>query len=235
MTTNQSADPALDNLRRIREEVRETLAKCGRSEKELRIMAVTKTVEPERINQVIDAGIDLLGENRVQEFLSKEEAYHLERAQVHFIGHLQSNKVKYIIDKVTMIESVSSLKLAREIDRCAAKAGRTMDVLLEVNIGEEESKSGFAKEELWNALPELAQLPHLHVKGLMCIPPVMQSEKFFCDTRQLFIDIKDKKLDNIDMSILSMGMSADYKTAIEYGSNIIRLGTALFGRRNYNI
>lgn len=233
MTTSPSNNQVIENIRQIRSRVERALAESGRSPEELRIMAVTKTVDPELINTAIGEGISLLGENRVQEFLSKEAEYHLQNAEVHFIGHLQSNKVKYIIDKVSMIESVSSEKLAGEISRSAQKAGRVMEVLLEVNIGGEESKSGFSETELLESLPRLAKLPGIAVKGLMCIPPKVDSEKYFSQMRQLFIDIREKKLDNINMSVLSMGMSGDYEMAIRYGSNIIRLGTAMFGRRNY--
>lgn len=233
MTTNQSSDAVIKNIEQIRLQVEKALTESGRSQNEVTIMAVTKTVDPELVNTAISQGITLLGENRVQEFLSKEEAYDLENAEVHFIGHLQSNKVKYIIDKVTMIESVSSEKLAGEISRAAVKAGKVMDVLLEVNIGSEESKSGFLKEELLQALPRLSQLPGMKVRGLMCIPPKDDGEKYFSLMQQLFIDIKEKKLDNINMDVLSMGMSGDYTAAIRHGATIIRLGTAMFGARDY--
>lgn len=233
MTTNRSEQEVLDNLCLVQERVQKALDQAGRKPEELSVMAVTKTVEPEYVNLVIDRGIALLGENRVQEYLSKRDAYHLEKAQVHFIGHLQTNKVKSIIDKVSMIHSVSSLKLALEISRCAQKVQRVMPVLLEVNIGREASKSGFLPEELWEILPQLAEIPNISVQGLMCIPPKEESEKFFEKMGQLFVDIKDKNIDNIHMNHLSMGMSADYPLAISYGSTIVRLGTAIFGTRNY--
>lgn len=196
-------------------------------------MAVTKTVPAELVNVAIQEGIDLLGENRVQEFQSKRESYDLRKAEDHFIGHLQTNKVKYLADTVTMIESVSSYKLAEEIDRIMGKKQKKMPVLLEVNIGNEESKSGFEPNNLVENLEKLSKLSNISIKGLMCIPPKGESEKFFYNIQKLFVDIKGKKLDNIDMSVLSMGMSADFEQAIQYGSNIVRLGTVLFGHRNY--
>ncbi len=233
MTISQSDKELLDRIKRVQEQVNEALIESGRKPEELTVMAVTKTVPPHKVNLAVQSGIHLLGENRVQEYLSKREEYDLQNAQVHMIGHLQSNKVRQIIDKVSMIESVSSLKLAQEIDRQAQKSGTVMDVLLEINIGKEESKTGFFREEVDEALAVLSQLSHIRVKGMMCIPPKENTEKFFSDMAQFFIDIRDKKLDNINMSLLSMGMSGDYQMAIRYHSNIVRLGTALFGARDY--
>jgi pyridoxal phosphate enzyme (YggS family) len=233
MTISRSDKELLDRIKRVQEQVNEALIESGRKPEELTVMAVTKTVPPHKVNLAVQSGIHLLGENRVQEYLSKREEYDLQNAQVHMIGHLQSNKVRQIIDKVSMIESVSSLKLAQEIDRQAQKSGTVMDVLLEINIGKEESKTGFFREEVDEALVVLSQLSHIRVKGMMCIPPKENTEKFFSDMAQFFIDIRDKKLDNINMSLLSMGMSGDYQMAIRYHSNIVRLGTALFGARDY--
>ena len=157
--------------------------------------------------------------------------------QIHFIGHLQTNKVRQIVDKVSMVESVDSVKLAREIDRHCAAIGKVMDVLLEVNIGREENKTGVFPELLPALLEEAGKLEHIRVRGLMTIPPVCETEEevlqYFSQMRQLFIDIKQKKYDNISMEILSMGMSADYLAAVRCGSNIVRIGTAMFGQRNY--
>jgi len=233
MTENRSDAQVRENLKRIREKIDQALFDANRSPDSLRLMAVTKTVEPQFINTAIQEGIDLLGENRVQEFLSKKDAYDRDHAEVHFIGTLQKNKVKYLMDEVSMIESVSSISLAREIERQAAKRNITMDILYEVNIGKEESKSGFLEEELHEVLAMAEEFPHLRVKGLMCIPPADDSEKYFCRILQLFVDNQAKKYDNVNMSVLSMGMSADYELAIRYQSNIVRLGTALFGKRPY--
>ena len=210
--------------------------RSGRSPQDIHVMAVTKTVPPQLVNVAIQEGITLLGENRVQEFLEKESAYQLDRAQVHFIGHLQTNKVKYIIDKVTMIQSLDSLRLAQEIDRLAKTHQREMDVLVEVNIGRELSKSGIFPEQVEEFLEQLSRFSSLHVKGLMCIPPPISQNPenlhFFDNMAQLFIDMKEKKIDNVSMDFMSMGMSSDYAEAIEAGANLVRIGTALFGKRN---
>ena len=196
----------------------------------IQIMAVTKTVEPEIINVAIDNGINLLGENRVQEFLSKKDMYD-KNASVHFIGHLQTNKVKYIIKDVSMIESVDSVKLANEIDKHARRNNLTMDILIEVNVGNEASKSGVEFNEVTSLLDEISSLKNIKVKGLMAIPPVNAPESLYEKMQKLFIDLKSKKSENIDMTFLSMGMSNDYPLAIKYGSNIVRIGTGLFGKR----
>lgn len=233
MTESRSEAATLERLKRIRENIDNALLKANRSPDTLRLMAVTKTVDPSLVNVVIHEGVHLLGENRVQEFLSKEDQYDLSQSEVHFIGTLQKNKVKYLMGKVSMIESVSSLSLAKEIEKQAAKAGITMDVLYEINIGKETSKSGFFAEELPEMLAMSAEMPHLRVQGLMCIPPKEDSEKNFSKILQLFIDNRAKTSDNVSMNVLSMGMSSDYECAIRYQSNIIRLGTALFGSRPY--
>lgn len=232
---NQFDKAVKENLKRIMYEVNESMIKNNRDFNSLKIMAVTKTVSAQLVNTAIENGIDLLGENRVQEYLSKKDEYNLKKANVHFIGNLQSNKVKYIIDNVDMIESVSSIKLLNEIDKCAKKHNLVKDILLEVNIGREQTKTGFFKEELENAFEIVSKLDNIKLKGFMCIPPKTDSEKFFGEMEKIFIDNQVKKIDNIDMTILSMGMSSDYKLAIKYNSNIIRLGTALFGNRNYAV
>lgn len=219
-----------ENIKRIAFEIGEAKAKYRSQDDEVRIMAVTKTVPAETVNEAIRCGITLLGENRVQEYLSKKDLY-LPRHELHFIGHLQTNKVKYIADSVDMIQSVDSLRLAEEINRLCKKNGRVMDVLIEVNIGGEESKSGVAPEMLEELLYKAAQLPNISVKGLMCIPPAGNGEVFFSKMKQLHLDISAKKLDNINMSILSMGMSGDYAEAVRYGSTLVRIGTKLFGAR----
>lgn len=221
-----------ENLKVIRENVGEAAAKCGRNADDIRIMAVTKTVAPEIINHAIELGIGLLGENRVQEYLSKAEAY--SPAEVQFIGGLQTNKVKYIIDSVTMIQSVDSLKLGQEINRLAAKHGKVMDVLCEVNIGGEESKGGIAPNELRAFVSQLAELENIRIKGLMTIPPPSDSDVFLGRMQELFLSLRDEKINGADMQVLSMGMTHDYAQAIEYGSTLVRIGTGLFGARNYS-
>ncbi len=224
-----------ERLDRIRDSMAEACLQCGRRPEDVTLMAVTKTVPAERVNLAIDWGIRLLGENRAQELCAKYDGYQLKRENIHFIGHLQTNKVKSIIDKVDMIHSVDSLKLAAEIDKLSAAHGRAMKILVEVNGEKQESKSGVYPEDLPGFLDELGQFSHLQVCGLMTIPPVAQNEaekeKFFSKVFQLFIDNKAKKTDNINMSVLSMGMSGDYEAAIRNGSTIVRLGSAIFGPR----
>ncbi len=225
------------NVHAIMQQVRDTALQAGRDPSEVQVMAVTKTVDPVLVNAAIGAGITLLGENKAQELCAKYDSYHKDGVQIHFIGHLQTNKVRQIVDKVSMVESVDSIKLAREIDRHCAAIGKVMDVLLEVNIGREENKTGIFPELLPALLEEAGKLEHIRVRGLMTIPPVCETEEevlqYFSQMRQLFIDIKQKKYDNISMEILSMGMSADYLAAVRCGSNIVRIGTAMFGQRNY--
>ena len=225
------------NVQKIAQDVREAALQAGRDPSEVQVMAVTKTVDPVLVNAAIGAGITLLGENKAQELCAKYDSYHKDGVQIHFIGHLQTNKVRQIVDKVSMVESVDSIKLAREIDRHCAAIGKVMDVLLEVNIGREENKTGIFPELLPALLEEAGKLEHIRVRGLMTIPPVCETEEevlqYFSQMRQLFIDIKKKKYDNISMEILSMGMSADYLAAVRCGSNIVRIGTVMFGQRNY--
>ena len=210
--------------------------KSGRDISEITLLAATKTVDADTINYAIEKGITHIGENRVQELISKHGL--LRPAHSHFIGHLQTNKVKDIIDKVEMIESVDSIRLANEISKQAQKRGIVMDVLLEINIGGEESKSGFAPEDAEKAVGEVTKLDGIRVKGLMTIPPATdlpeESRKYFREMYKLFIDIRGKNIDNSNMSVLSMGMSNDFDIAVEEGANLVRVGTSLFGRRIYN-
>lgn len=209
----------------------------GKKPSDIIMLAATKTVPVEVINHAIKSGVKYIGENRVQEFLSKKEQL-LPDAHRHFIGHLQTNKVKDIVGEVEMIESVHSLKLATEINRLCENLGKTMDILLEVNIGNEESKSGFSAEELEENLLKISKLPFVKVKGLMTIPPICdnneKSMQYFEKMSKLFIDIRAKIKDNIDMVYLSMGMSGDFEEAIRSGANIVRIGTSLFGQRDYS-
>ncbi|MGN0492899.1 MAG: YggS family pyridoxal phosphate-dependent enzyme [Acutalibacteraceae bacterium] len=224
------------NYKRVLERLKGAAEKSGRDISGITLLAATKTVDADTINYAIKKGITHIGENRVQELLLKHSL--LRPAHSHFIGHLQTNKVKDIIDKVEMIESVDSVRLAQEISKQAQKQGIIMDVLLEINIGGEESKSGFAPEEAENAVREVAKLPALRVKGLMAIPPATdlpeESRKYFRKMYKLFIDIRDKNIDNSSMSVLSMGMSNDFDIAAEEGATLVRVGTSLFGRRIYN-
>lgn len=226
-----------ENYKRVLDSVNEAAVKAGRNTDDVRLMAVTKTVESPYINKAIELGADLIGENRVQEYLGKKDELHLDGVEKHLIGRLQTNKVKYIVGEVDMIESVDSLKLAQEISKQSVKHGVVTPVLIEVNIGKEESKSGIFIEQLHDLLCEIATLEAVKVKGLMTIPPICDSEsevrKYFESMHQSFIDIKDEKIDNIDMEILSMGMSGDFEAAVAEGSNIVRVGSAIFGARHY--
>lgn len=232
----QRVKATIDNYKRIKENVNEAAVKAGRSTDDVRLMCVTKTVEAEYINPVLDLGADLIGENRVQEYLGKRDALHLSGVERHLIGHLQTNKVKQIVGEVDMIESVDSVKLAKEISKQSVNKGVTTNVLVEVNVGKEDSKSGIFMESLEELLGEIAQMPAIKIKGLMTIPPICDENevrKYFSAMHQSFVDIKAKKIDNIDMEILSMGMSGDYESAVLEGSNIVRVGSAIFGARKY--
>lgn len=232
-----SKQEVAQNVSTLQEQIRQAATAAGRDPAQVRLMAVTKTVDPELVNAAIDAGITLLGENKAQELCAKYDSYHKDGVEIHFIGHLQTNKVRQIVDKVQMIESVDSLPLAEEINKRCAALNKQMPILIEVNIGREESKSGVLPEDLPALLEEISKLPAVSVRGLMAIPPVCENNEqvsqYFYQIQQLFIDIKQKKYDNINMEILSMGMSGDYQTAIAYGSNVVRIGTAMFGQRNY--
>ena len=227
------------NYKKICENINNAAIKSGRKYEDITFLAATKTVEPEFINYAISLGLDHIGENRVQELLQKYENYNLQNTKLHMIGHLQTNKVRQIVDKVDMIESVDSLKLAKEISDQSAKRGITTDILVEVNIGGEESKSGVSPEELDELIEKIAVLPAIKVEGLMTIPPICENKQKICryfeNMRKLFLDISCKKIDNISMNVLSMGMSDDYCEAIESGATMVRIGSALFGARNYNL
>ena len=226
-----------ENVKFIRNKINEAAVKSGRNENDVRFMAVTKTVDPVFINHAIDCGIDLIGENKVQEFLSKKDALKLENVEKHLIGHLQSNKVRKIITEVDLIQSVDSVSLAREIERQAEKNNMTANILVEINVGGEESKTGLEKSLLCETIAEIAEMPHINIKGLMTIPPICENNaelrKFFDEMYKLFIDIAAQNRDNVNMDILSMGMSGDYEEAILCGSNLVRVGSAIFGPRIY--
>lgn len=215
-----------ENLRRISDRLSEAEAICG-SRPEL--MAVTKTVPAQAVNEAVRLGVRLLGENRVQEYLSKCDDYD-KSASVHIIGHLQTNKVKYIISNVSMIQSVDSLKLANEIDRLARARGKVMDVLCEVNIGGEGSKSGTAPAETRDLLCRINELEGLRLRGLMTIPPPSDSDVFLGRMKELY----DRLSEEFTMDTLSMGMTHDYAEAVRYGSDLVRIGTGLFGARDYS-
>ena len=227
-----------ENIKRLRESIDAAALKAGRNPADIKLMAVTKTQPAELVNRAIASGITLLGENKAQELREKHEQYDLrEGVQLHFIGHLQTNKVKMVVGKVSMIQSVNSLKLAGEISKQGAKLGITTDLLLEINIGGEESKSGIPVHLAEDITRQIALLPYVKLRGLMAIPPIWcesgGNERFFAQMNEMLVDIKAKKIDNVSMEILSMGMSDDFAVAIKHGSTLVRLGTAIFGQRNY--
>ena len=228
-----------DNIKQIRENIASAELKAGAPAGSVRLMAVTKTVAPEYINAAIACGIDLIGENKVQEFLAKKDDLHRDGVEKRLIGHLQTNKVKKIVGQVDMIESVDSVNVANEISKRALDAGITQDVLIEVNVGGEESKTGLEKSKLFETVDEVAHMGGIRVCGLMTIAPICDDKtvlrKFFTEMYKLFVDIRDKKIDNTDMKVLSMGMSGDYIDAVLCGSNSVRVGSSIFGARSYNI
>lgn len=228
--TQTSLEEIRGNYLRICENISNAAAKAGRKDKP-RLMAVTKTVPPERVNFAIGLGVDLLGENRVQEYMDKRGSY--SPAEVHFIGALQSNKVKYIIDKVSMIHSVDNMKLAEEINRRAEQHGLVMDILAEINIGGEETKSGVSAREAEEFCVSVSKLTSVKLRGLMCIPPPDCPESLYAEMRELYGKIGQRlaKRDNAGFDTLSMGMSGDYETAVKYGATIVRIGSGLFGHR----
>ncbi len=226
-----------ENLKEIRDNIAEAAIRSGRAPEDVQLMAVTKTVEPFFINHAIRCGVDLIGENRVQEFLGKKPELELDGVDCHLIGHLQTNKVKQIVGEVSTIQSVDSLKVAKEISKVSVNRGLVTKVLLEVNVGEEESKSGMTYEAVPELLPEIAQLPGLSVEGFMAIPPLWaegaELQGYFSKMNQLYVDMKAQNIDNINVNILSMGMSADYVQAILEGATLVRVGSSLFGARVY--
>lgn len=225
------------NYKTICENISKAAQAVGKSGSDITFLAATKTVSPEVINYAVSLGLDHIGENKVQELLSKYEQYDLKNCSLQFIGHLQTNKVRQIIDKVDLIQSVDSVKLASEVSSQALKHGLKADILVEVNIGKEENKSGVMPEKLEELLNNISGFEGINVKGLMTIPPICDNtqkiRKYFENMHNLFIDISEKKIDNINMDILSMGMSADYCEAILEGATMVRIGSALFGQRLY--
>lgn len=225
------------NIGVIKERIANAAVKSGRKPEDITLMAVTKTVQPIFINHAISQGIELIGENKVQEFLSKEEFLTLDNCKAHLIGHLQTNKVRQIVGKVDMIQSLDSIKLANEINKQSQKIDTVTKCLVEVNIGGEENKTGLSLELLEELLYTVSEMKNIKVCGLMTVPPICDSEKelngYFSKMYRMFVDIRDKKIDNINMDILSMGMSSDYESAILNGADLVRVGSAIFGPRLY--
>ena len=225
-----------ENIERIRREIDAAARETGRTGADITLVGASKMNDAAACQEAIAAGIDVLGENRVQEMTAKLAQHAYAGAPLHFIGHLQRNKVKQVVGKAALIQSMGSEELLREIDRQAEKLGIVQDILLEVNIGGEEAKSGFAPEALADAAALAKTLPHVRVRGLMTIPPADASREenmvYFQKVHALYVDINTKMYDN-EWEYISMGMSGDFADAIRCGSNMVRMGTAIFGARNY--
>ena len=225
-----------ENIAAIRRQIDEAARETGRTGADITLVGASKMNDAAACQEAIAAGIDVLGENRVQEMTAKLAQHAYDGAPLHFIGHLQRNKVKQVVGKAALIQSVGSEELLREIDRQAEKLGIVQDILLEVNIGGEEAKSGFAPEALADAAALAKTLPHVRVRGLMTIPPADASREenmvYFQKVHALYVDINTKMYDN-EWEYISMGMSGDFADAIRCGSNMVRMGTAIFGARNY--
>ena len=223
----------------VQQKIEEAAQAAGRNPAEITLCAATKVQTSETIRQAIAAGITTCGENRVQELTGHLEDNAYEGAKVHFIGHLQRNKVKYVVGHVDLIQSVDGEELLGMIEKQAAKLDLIQNILIEVNIGGEESKSGVSPEQAHRLAEMAGQMEHVCLRGLMAIPPVAdektKNSNYFTEMRQVFIDILTKKYDNVDMDYLSMGMTNDFETAIACGANMVRVGTAIFGKRPYQI
>ncbi len=227
-----------ENLLAVEDRIETACRRAGRKRSEVTLVAVSKTKPVEMLREAYDLGVRVFGENKVQEIRGKYEMLPVD-IQWHMIGHLQTNKVKYIVDKVRLIHSVDSLNLARVIEKEAEKQNRTVDILLEVNVAEEESKFGLKTSEVLPLVEKVMQLPHIRLRGLMTIAPFVENPEknraIFANLHDLYVDIKEKNIDNDTVSILSMGMTNDYEVAIEEGSTMVRIGTGIFGARNYSI
>lgn len=224
------------NIEEIKSRVEEAALKSGRNLGDITIIAVTKTIDTDRISKAVEEGLINLGENKVQEICEKYD--NIKRGCVwHLIGHLQTNKVKYIIDKVKMIHSVDSIELAQEIQKRAEKEGRVLEALVQVNVAGETTKFGISPNDASDFIKQLSLLKNLKVKGLMTIAPYVENPEevrgVFKELRKIFIDINKERINNINMDCLSMGMSNDFEVAIEEGANMVRIGTAIFGKRQY--
>lgn len=226
-----------DNIKQVEEKIASACRKAERDEKEVTLITVSKTKPVSMLKEAYDAGSRDFGENKVQEMLDKIPQMP-EDVRWHLIGHLQRNKVKYIVDRVFLIHSVDSLRLAEEISREALKHQVEVDILIEVNVAQEESKFGVSVEETCNLVQEIAKLPGIHIKGLMTIAPYVENAEenrgVFRKLKELSVDIAEKNIDNVSMNILSMGMTGDYAVAVEEGATYVRVGTGIFGERNYN-
>ena len=236
MQTTEQSKTLAKNYNAVKENIKKACEQAGRSQEEVTLLAVSKTKPVDMLMDVYHAGARDFGENKVQELTAKYEALPKD-IHWHMIGHLQTNKVKYIIDKAELIHSVDSLKLAETIEKEAAKHDLIADILVEVNVAEEESKFGMKMEEVIPFVEKVSAFPHVRVRGLMTIAPFVEdpeeNRSIFADLHKLYIDIKKKNHDNDTVSVLSMGMTNDYEVAIEEGATMVRVGTGIFGARNY--
>ena len=227
-----------ENLKQVHDKIEKACRKVGRNPGEVTLIAVSKTKPVEMLREAYDAGERVFGENKVQEIMDQYDLLP-ENIQWHMIGHLQRNKVKYIVDKVSMIHSVDSVRLAQTIEQEAAKKNVCVPILIEVNVAEEDSKFGLKMEEVIPLLEEICTYPHIQVKGLMTIAPFVEdpeeNREVFQKLRKLSVDIAEKNINNITMSVLSMGMTGDYEVAVQEGATMVRVGTGIFGARNYAV
>ncbi len=228
-----------DNLKMVHEKIEAACKRSGRNPSEVTLLCVSKTKPLELIEECIKAGETSFGENYVQELCDKIQEEDNKDLNWHMIGHLQRNKVKYILGKTTLIHAVDSLRLAEQIEKECVKKGLEADILLEVNVAREESKFGFTVDNLLENLLEIAKFPHVHIKGLMTSAPYVtnpeENRKYFAQLKQISVDIEGKNIDKVIMSVLSMGMTNDYEIAVEEGATVVRVGTAIFGARNYDL
>lgn len=228
-----------DNIQAVRKRIESACARAGRKSDDIKLVAVSKTVGYEKAYEAVTYGIGILGENRVQEIVEKYPHIPKDFVDWHMIGHLQTNKVKYIVDKVSMIHSVDSLKLVEEIDRRFRNYGRIIDILVEINIGREENKHGIKPEEALEFITLASSYNNLRILGLMTVAPAFADSEYvrpyFKEMKSIFEIIKDKDIQNVNMKYLSMGMTNDFEVAIEEGANIVRIGTGIFGPRDINV
>ena len=228
-----------ENVKRIQEQIAHAAREAGRNPSEIQLCVATKMNDAAAVRAAIAAGVSCCGENRVQELTQKLSEHAYDGAPVHFIGHLQTNKVRQVVGRVALIQSIDSIHLLDAVNAEAAKQGIRQDVLLEVNIGNEPSKSGFSENALQSFFDEMPLYSNICIRGLMAIPPISENEgdnvKFFRKMSELYVDIQEKKYDNVRVDCLSMGMSADFADAVRCGSTMVRVGTAIFGARRYTI
>lgn len=225
------------NINFIKNNINNACKKINRNPEEINLIAVTKTIDTEQMNAALKMGIKIIGENKVQEIMEKYDKIEYE-TQWHMIGHLQTNKVKYIIDKVDLIHSVDSIRLAKEIDKRAKKINKIIDILIQINVADEETKFGLSSHKIDNTIKEISDLGNIRVQGLMAMVPYVEDPEvvrpYFKRMKKIYDSLKNSSFQKVNMNYLSMGMTNDYMVAIEEGSNMIRIGTGIFGERDYN-